>query len=155
MLILIATATIVVIVAYVGAFRVSPVVPLIFLVGQIGGYVGLQSRLRTLSEPDLKLLTTSWVYTILTPMVGGILAILLHMIFLSGLISGQMFPKFVPDANPPDVEDLRVIFATHADGYASYAKLFVWSFVAGYSERFVVDMLGSFAKIDTKIGHDA
>lgn len=147
MLILLLAALIIVIVAWVGAFDISPIIPLIFLFGQIGGYVGLQSRVKTLPDEDLELLATSWVYTILTPLVGGILAILLYLIFLSGLITGTVFPMFKPDEVQPEADSFLVMFAQHADGYVNYAKLLVWSFIAGYSERFVIDMVGSFAKI--------
>lgn len=148
MLILLLAALIIIIVAWVGAFDISPIIPLIFLFGQIGGYVGLQSRVKTLPDEDLQLIATSWIYTILTPLVGGILAILLYLIFLSGLISGTVFPVFKPDAIQPKADSFLVMFAQHADGYVNYAKLLVWSFVAGYSERFVIDMVGSFAKIE-------
>ena len=147
MMILVMAAAVLVILSWTGKASVSPTVPLIFLAGQIGGYVGLQSRIKTLPEEDLSLVATSWVYTILTPLVGGILAVLLYLIFLSGLISGTMFPVFKQDALQPDPESFLVVFAQHADGYANYAKLLVWSFIAGYSERFVIDMISTFTQI--------
>ena len=42
-----------------------------FIVGVIGGFVGLQRRLKKMSEDDLTLLANSWVYICLAPLVGG------------------------------------------------------------------------------------
>jgi phosphate/sulfate permease len=113
------------------------------IVGSIGGFVGLQRRLKQLSEEDLSLIANSWIYTILAPLVGGILALLLYILFLSGLLAGELFPKFVADTNATPQEGFEVIFATHG-AYADYAKLIFWTFVAGYSERFVVDIISQF-----------
>jgi uncharacterized membrane protein YeaQ/YmgE (transglycosylase-associated protein family) len=118
------------------------------IVGSIGGFVGLQRRLKELSEEDLKLIAHSWIYTILAPLVGGILALLLYILFLSGLLAGQLFPKFEPDSNTAAKETFEIIFATHA-GYTDYAKLIFWSFVAGFSERFVVDIISQFTNKTT------
>ena len=118
-----------------------PTLLLVLLVGTIGGFVGLQRRLPALSEADLDLLTGSKITVGLAPVTGGILAMLLYVLFLSGIISGGLFPKFVPDDGCPPA-DFTSLFHTHAESYVDYAKLVVWSFVAGFSERFVTDILG-------------
>src|SRR5687768_2496382 len=65
------------------------IVPLlVFASGLIGGFVGLQRRLKDLTLSDLELIAESWVYTGLSPLVGGVLAFLLFILFLSGLVSG-------------------------------------------------------------------
>jgi hypothetical protein len=38
------------------------------------------------------------------------------------------------------------LFAHHGQSYVDYAKLMVWSFIAGYSERFVINVISSFTK---------
>jgi len=53
---------------------------LTIIVGAVGGFVGLQRRLKQLSEDDLVLIRASWVYTILALLVGGILALLLYIL---------------------------------------------------------------------------
>jgi len=77
-------------------------------------------------------------------MVGGILALLLFVLFLSGLLSGQLFPHFVPDAPDQTAKDLSSVFTAHGEHYQEYAKLVFWSFVAGFSERFVTDVISRF-----------
>jgi len=110
--------------------------------GLIGGFVGLQRRLKDLTVSDLRLIADSWIYTCLSPLVGGILALLLYILFLSGLLSGDIFPHFVGE------ETSQVGFATlfnqHGENYKDYAKLVFWCFVAGFSEHFVTDVISRF-----------
>lgn len=112
--------------------------------GLIGGFVGLQRRLRDLTIKDLELIANSWVYTCLSPLVGGILAVLLYVLFLSGLLSGDLFPHFLPDENKNGVTGFASIFLQYGSSYQEYAKLIFWCFVAGFSERFVTDVISHF-----------
>ena len=121
--------------------------PIVMLCGIVGGFVGIQRRLRELTIDDLKLLADSRIFLILAPLVGGVLAIVLYVIFLSGLLQGDLFPKFlvidVKDGGQVDKGFLS-IFNQHAETFSDYAKLMFWSFVAGFSERFVTDVIGKF-----------
>lgn len=117
--------------------------------GITGGFVGLQRRLKDLTLDDLRLMKASWVYTALSPLVGGILALLLYVLFLSGLVSGQMFPTF--EANPEKIAmSFRSLLTEHGRDYTDYAKLVFWSFVAGYSEHFVTDVISRFEGASVK-----
>jgi hypothetical protein len=113
------------------------------MVGAIGGFVGLQRRLKQLSDDDLALLADSWVYIILSPMVGGILAVLIYILFISGLLAGNLFPKFVADTNAASTQGLDALFLIHGEA-ADYAKLIFWCFLAGFSERFAIDIISKF-----------
>lgn len=112
------------------------------LVGFIGGFVGLQRRLKQMSHDDLALLADSWVYISLSPLVGGILALLTYILFISGLLAGDLFPRFVPDSGK-SVEGLAALFAIHGEA-ADYAKLIFWCFLAGFSEKFAVNIISQF-----------
>jgi hypothetical protein len=115
----------------------------VFPAGVIGGFVGIQRRVKKLSREDLALIADSWLYTVLSPLVGGILAIVLFVLFLSGLLQGDLFPAFVPpSASPPS--RFTELFQMRAESVQDYAKLIFWAFVAGYSERFVTDVIGQF-----------
>jgi hypothetical protein len=120
---------------------VLPVV--VVMSGFIGGFVGLQRRLKDLTVEDLQLIATSTIYTWLSPLVGGVLALLLYILFLSDLLSGQLFPRFVPDGSSPNT-GFASVFEQRADSYKDYAKIIFWCFVAGFSERFVTDVIGRF-----------
>lgn len=125
------------------------VVPVVLLAGAIGGFVSIQRRIKTLADDDLILIAGSVNYLLLAPFVGGILALTLYLAFLSGLISGDLFPVFKPPPGLAADAGLSALFQYEANG-AGYAKLLFWSFVAGYSEKFVVDIIGNFEKGGTK-----
>lgn len=115
-----------------------------FGVGCIGGFVGLQRRLKQMTDDDLSLLANSWVYICLSPLVGGILAELTYVLFISELLAGNLFPQFCPDTDAITFEGLAVIFKIHGKAAADYAKLIFWCFLAGFSERFVTDIISRF-----------
>lgn len=114
-----------------------------FSVGIIGGFVGLQRRLKKMTEEDLTLLAHSWVYVCLAPLVGGILAVLTYVLFVSGLLAGDLFPKFVADADAASHQGLSAIFAIHGEA-ADYGKMLFWCFISGFSERFATDIISRF-----------
>ena len=116
---------------------------MIILVGAIGGFVGLQRRIKHLPVEDLALLGDSWVYVALSPMVGGILAVMMYILFISGLLAGDLFPKFVADDGSENLQGLNRLFLIHGAA-ADYAKLIFWCFLAGFSERFALDIIGQF-----------
>jgi hypothetical protein len=125
-----------------------------FAAGVVGGFVGLQRRLKSTSEEDLALLANSWVYVCLSPLVGGILAVVLYVLFISQLVSGKLFPEFVldtPAGSADPGQGFAAIFAVHG-GAVDYAKMMFWSFVAGFSERFVTDIVSRFDSASTSRG---
>lgn len=121
-------------------------IQLIFVVGLagvIGGFVGLQRRVKTFEHDDLHLLASSWLYTALAPVVGGVLAMFLYILFLSGLLAGDLFPSFEENADVLG-HGFETIFEQHGRGFADYSKLIIWAFIGGFSEKFVVDVIGRF-----------
>jgi hypothetical protein len=110
--------------------------------GAVGGFVGIQRRLKELTAGDLELLADSWLHICLSPFVGGILALLMYLLFLADLLAGGLFPKFVTDDTT--VHTFESIFYQHGVTFQDYAKLLFWSFVAGYSEHFVTDVISRF-----------
>ena len=76
--------------------------------------------------------------------VAIVFAFVFYLMVIGGLIGGDMFPKFLavkPDAGAP--WDMRA-FLTGVDpaDYKDIAKLLVWSFIAGYAEKFVPNAIG-------------
>ena len=119
---------------------------LVFIFGNIGGYVGVHRNLNNLSDVEVGQLSASWLGLVLPSFIGGILACLLYLLFISGIISGQLFPRIVADvveAGMKKPSSFAVIFHQHADGAPEYAKLLFWSFVAGFNQKYVVDIIES------------
>jgi hypothetical protein len=116
----------------------------VFTVGVVGGVVGLQRRLKQMSDDDLTLLANSWVYVGLSPLVGGILAIVTYVFFISGILQGDFFPKFLPDESAGNTRGLATLFAVHGATAEDYGKMLLWGFISGFSERFTTDIISRF-----------
>jgi hypothetical protein len=119
---------------------------LVFIAGNIGGYVGIHRMLNSLSDTEIIQLSFSWLGLVVPSFVGGILACVLYLLFISGIISGNLFPKIIADTFETGTvrpNSFVVIFHQHADGAPEYAKLLFWSFVAGFNQKYVVDIIES------------
>lgn len=115
------------------------------LCGIIGGFVSIQQRLRGVSDQELELLTSSWFQILLVPIFGGVFALVLYVILLSGIVSGHIFPEFYfpvrPESGPDTTYILDVFTETYPNTGEDLAKFLFWSFVAGFSERFVPQII--------------
>ena len=120
-----------------------------FLCGIVGGFVSIQQRIKTVSDEELNLLTKSWFQILLIPVFGGVFALVLYCLFLSEIISGSLFPIFyIPKAtnNIPDTAFMFELFTkTYPLTGQDFAKFLFWSFVAGFSERFVPQIISNVA----------
>jgi len=130
--------------AYYWNSKYVPTPVAVLFVGFVGGFVGLQRRLKSLPPEDLALLANSWVSIALSPIAGAILAVLVYLLFVSGLLTGSMFPQVLPDNTPGDIHQFRRIFDVYCPTPADYAKVMFWSFVAGFSEKFATNIIGQF-----------
>lgn len=108
--------------------------------GIIGGFVSIQQRLHLVDDEELAILSSAWPSLLLVPIYGGIFALLLYLLFLSGIVDGHLFPNFyIPpfDAEPTSKNIKDFLSLTYPETGEDLAKLIVWSFIAGFSERFV------------------
>ncbi len=116
---------------------------IVFAAGATGGLLSLQRRLQNLptsGESLSDLVELSGGMTIkLTPIIGGTFAVVLFLIFCSGLAIGPLFPKFSDTATASGFIDFAVTLRPQSN--AEWGKLLVWSFIAGFAERFVPDTL--------------
>ncbi|KKO47168.1 hypothetical protein WG68_00490 [Arsukibacterium ikkense] len=130
---------------FVGFFciRNTVVLPVVMLLGALGAFISLQRRLKALSQEDLELMRNSIPYILLAPLTGATLAGVLYLAFLSGLLSGHLFPSF-EKINEDTMTVFAGLFEVHSDNPRDYAKLFFWSFIAGFSEKFVTNIIGQF-----------
>jgi hypothetical protein len=83
------------------------------------------------------------VYSLIPPLVGAVAATALYVVFAGELVTGSLFPKFHLFAT--DVPDPFRNFVANWQPMSEidHAKALLWGFVAGFSERFVPDLLTS------------
>jgi len=127
--------------------------PLSFIAGCIGGSLALQRRLPRTEATTVEALSASWITTLMPLLYGGLMASVTYLLFMSGILTGDggdglftsnLFPNFDrPDVLDGALLDMRTILTLRPDGIADFGKLMVWCFVAGFSERFVISMLGT------------
>ena len=126
----------------------------VFMSGLCGGFVSIQQRLPAITLDELRELSNSWLSILLIPINGGIFALVLMLMFLSGIVEGAMFPKYyhqaIDTSNGVVSFKLWLINTCPATG-PDIAKLLFWSFVAGFSERFVPQIITKTSKdVETK-----
>ena len=119
--------------------RILQMSALVILGGVLGGLISMLRRLQALPPGTTPLFDTialnAGQFGIgLAPIYGGIFAMVLYLVFLSGILDtviastagNTVFPRFT-DATPKSTPD--------------YAKLLVWAFIAGFAEQMVPDVL--------------
>lgn len=126
-----------------GVTREARVPALIFLFGNLGSYVGIHRKLGELNDEAIIGLSKSWLGLLVPSFVGGILAFVLHLLFQSKIIGGQLFPLYVPDTLSSGHESFEMITAVHLYDASDYAKLLFWSFFAGFNQQYAVDIIES------------
>lgn len=125
----------------------------VLFVGAMGGLLSMQQRYQSVSREgdpidNISELTQGWSKLFLPAISGAIFAALLYMMVIGGLLQGDLFPTLNAQAKdattPGGVGLLDLIDQSRPDSTSSYAKLIIWSFIAGFAERFVPDTLSSF-----------
>ena len=126
---------------FLGGKKHSYLILLVFVSGLVGGFVSIQQRLPKITIDELKILSSSWLSITLIPINGGIFALILMLMFVGQIVQGTLFPVY-PDVQITDVESFKDWISTTYPAYGSdVAKLLFWSFVAGFSERFVPQII--------------
>ncbi|HEY7556767.1 MAG TPA: hypothetical protein VIH18_18360 [Candidatus Binatia bacterium] len=144
-------AVFVAIAIYITAFEVqvtTPTIVIVIFMGTLGGFVSTQLRLQSSpsqGEPieNLARLDHGWLGILVSPISGAIFAVVLYMLFAGSFLEGSLFPKIATPAEEytGGINFGEFAVATGPETGFAYAKLIVWSFVAGFAERFVPDAL--------------
>ncbi len=123
----------------------STVLPVMFI-GAMGGLVSMQQRYQGVSREgdpldNLSQLSQNWSRLFLPAVNGAIFAMLFYMIILGGLVQGDLFPQLQNIQDPEGIKLSALIEHGNPLSFTDYAKLIVWSFLAGFAERLVPDTL--------------
>jgi hypothetical protein len=108
------------------------------LFGGLGATLSFFSRAESIDSALIRPKTVGG-----TQVFGAIFATILFLTFLGKLVQGSLFPN---------LEQASRWSALSFD-MAEWAKLMVWSFIAGFSERFVPDILMGLITSVKKGGH--
>lgn len=93
--------------------------------GALGAAISAVSRMRL---PFLRHDGITYTDLFCIQTIGAVFALILTLIFMGQMIAGSLFPSWDPF--------YRIIYSAPA-----FAKLLVWSFIAGFFERFVPRVL--------------
>jgi len=109
-------------------------------------------------QSEFQSVSGGWIvgYMIWKCAVSIVFAFVLYFIFIAGLISGDMFPRFVKttlESGGKYVNMKEFATAVDPESYKDVAKIIVWSFISGYSERFVPNLISQILK-DSERGID-
>ena len=132
-----------------------PVLGAVLIMGVLGAYVSIQRRLQTASsEGDpivgiLELQKSKFNVTFVALISGAVFAGLLYLMFIGQLVQGSLFPGINYSTPQSQTEEVTTLFPKVSAFLASFGpatvadigKLLVWSFIAGFAERFVPDAL--------------
>jgi hypothetical protein len=80
-------------------------------------------------------------YSLVPAVVGMIGAAVVYLVFAAGLLTGDLFPAFACEAGKSCNDFHGFVAYWSPAGPAANAKAVVWGFIAGFSERFVPDIL--------------
>lgn len=123
---------------------------IIFLAGTVGGVANNYRRLlnvplRVLKDEDsaTKQLITFQIYV--SPVVGGVFAIVLYLLFMSNVLQGNLFPAFNNMQDPYETFKQFAHLANPATN-RDVAKAIVWAFIAGFSEGLVPNFIDKIVK---------
>ena len=136
--------------AFLAKYGLVPWTTLIFVSGTVGGVVNNFRRIQKLppararkSNAMTERLVTIQIYV--SPFVGGVFAIVLYGIFMSGFVQGSLFPVFQSaDKSFETFRDFAALTAPSTN--ADVAKAIVWAFIAGFSEGLVPNFISKIAK---------
>lgn len=135
--------------------KVLKILPVVITAGVLGAFVSALNRIYSASEvfpvgkyTELLREVNGYLiaYASIPPLVGAISAAILHVVFAAEIITGPFFPAFTCKVDSGCDGFQSFLQNWGPDQASDYAKCIVWGFIAGFSERFVPDILNRVAK---------
>jgi hypothetical protein len=136
------------------------ILPVVILAGVLGSFVSALNRIY--STKDIFPITSYSVflrgtstyliaYSSIPALVGAISSTILYVVFASEIVVGPFFPGFACKLGEGSCLEFQQFLTSWTPAYAQdYAKSIVWGFVAGFSERFVPDILNKVTRDSEK-----
>jgi hypothetical protein len=128
----------------------------VLFTGALGGTANNYLRMRDLPadeelswSPGTRSLAILQLYV--SPLLAGLFAVIFYSVLQAKLLEGSLFPRFadIPDAEYDPQRMIQFLWYRQPVDGTECARVIVWSFVAGFAERFVpniIDRLGAEAK---------
>ena len=120
----------------------------VFFIGEMGGFLSVQHRLQKIEGGDplfreLQLSSGWFSIVVVAPIIGSFFAVLLYFLFVAGFLQGGFFPMFadVPATKGQGISISDFLAHGVPATITDWGKLLVWSFIAGFAERFVPGVL--------------
>ena len=125
----------------------------VMITGSIGGMISAVRRLQDAADTDTNALTYidlkyGWLNILLAPVYGATFSLVLLLFFTAGFLKGDLFPiittmsaKVAEEADTVSLVMSEFFTNTYPVTGTDCAKLLVWSFIAGFAEKFVPDTL--------------
>lgn len=124
-----------------GQFSSSTILTVLFL-GSIGGELALFHKTEQFKISGFKRIYSSWIWILIPAILGGIFAILFYFIMSAPALSAlPFFPHFEQACSP----GFKEFFCRKLVGDKSVAYLGFWSFLAGFSDRLVLNVLSQYS----------
>ncbi|NGN97828.1 hypothetical protein G5S52_09165 [Grimontia sp. S25] len=130
--------------------KLLSILPVVVLAGVLGAFVSALNRIYSSSSvfplgryKELMKDINGYLiaYSSIPPLVGAISATVLYVLFAGQIITGPFFPTFACENDAGCNEFQTFLQDWSPDKAQDYAKAIVWGFIAGFSERFVPDIL--------------
>jgi hypothetical protein len=132
-----------------------PILAFVALSGALGGFVSSLSRLYSLKELPALLMKKDFhsmrnrfvaMYSLIPPLIGAIGAVVVYVVVAGGLIQGELFAKFECFKGEGNCDSFGGLLMFGPSTVTDYAKVLVWGFISGFSERFFPGVMESLAK---------
>lgn len=123
--------------------------PVVFVAGMLGGVVNNYRRLYAMpvfSDNNLNDTKILIAQLYISPIVGGIFGLVLYILFMTEIIKGPFFPSFLPEGEQEYTKFKKFLSDVDPQRNIDAAKALFWSFIAGFSERFVPNILDKITK---------
>jgi hypothetical protein len=127
-----------------------PFIIVLFYSGMLGGIVNTYVRLKDI--PVDNNIDNTWqaislfiISILISPIMAGVFGVIIYILFITNLVNGSYFPNISPIG---DTIFVNLSMFDYFDKVTPYtyidsAKAIIWSFMAGFSEKLVPNMLDS------------